>query len=127
MPLLFNLTQELVRTSDRSCMVISGKLQTILTALHRDLSVLYGERLAHIVLFGSQARGEANINSDIDILVVLKGEVQPGAEISRTSRLVGNLSLTYDVVISCVFVSEFQFALEQSPLMLNVRREGVTL
>jgi len=28
-------------------------------------------------------------------------------------------------VVSCVFVSEEQFQQERSPLMLNVRREGV--
>jgi predicted nucleotidyltransferase len=29
-----------------------------------------------MVLFGSQARGEADADSDIDVLVVLKGEVR---------------------------------------------------
>ena len=108
-------------------MGITGNLQTILRELRQELSAFYGERLTRLVLFGSQARNEATINSDIDILVVLKGEVEPGIEISRTSNLIADLSLTYDVVISCIFISEFQFAMEQSPLMLNVRQEGITL
>jgi len=48
---------------------------------------IYGDRLVKMVLFGSQARGEADADSDIDVLVVLKGEVNPGEEIKRTSCL----------------------------------------
>ncbi|NJL69963.1 MAG: nucleotidyltransferase domain-containing protein [Microcoleus sp. SM1_3_4] len=33
---------------------------------------MYGEQLDKIVLFGSQARGNARPDSDIDILIVLK-------------------------------------------------------
>lgn len=108
-------------------MGVTGKLHTILGELRQEFTAFYGERLSRLVLFGSQARNEATINSDIDILVVLKGEVKPGIEISRTSNLVADLSLSYDVVISCIFISEFQFAMEQSPLMLNVRQEGINL
>jgi len=108
-------------------MGVTGNLQTILRELRQELTAFYGERLTRLALFGSQARNEATINSDIDILVVLKGEVQPGIEISRTSNLIADLSLTNNVVISCIFISEYQFAMEQSPLMLNVRQEGITL
>ena len=31
----------------------------------------FGPRVAHFVLFGSQARGEATENSDVDVLVVI--------------------------------------------------------
>ncbi len=117
----------MVKHSKWTYMIISDDLKNVLTILRQELKKLYSERLAGVILFGSQARGEAHPNSDIDVLVVLQGEVQAGTEISRTSRLVADLSLTYDVVISCVFVSELQFTLEQSPLMVNVRREGVAL
>ncbi|HLG16404.1 MAG TPA: nucleotidyltransferase domain-containing protein [Blastocatellia bacterium] len=33
-----------------------------------------------MILFGSQARGDAATGSDIDVLVVLRGEVRPGLE-----------------------------------------------
>jgi len=103
------------------------KVKDILGELRTELRSLYGERLERILLFGSQARGDADLESDIDVLVVLKGDVQPGAEIDRTSDAVADLSLANNVVVSCVFISSQRYATERSPLLLNVRREGVTV
>ena len=60
------------------------KIQTLLTELRRRFEALYGERLVRMVLFGSQARGDAEPGSDIDVLVVLRGLVSPCEEIART-------------------------------------------
>lgn len=104
---------------------MNGTAAAILGELGPRLRAIYGSRLVRMVLFGSQARGSADSESDIDVLVVLKGPVRPGAEISRTGTITAALSLHHDVVISCTFVSEERFLTEQSPLLLNARREGV--
>jgi predicted nucleotidyltransferase len=101
------------------------KTQTVLAELHPIFKRIYGERLLRLILFGSQARKDATAGSDIDILVVLKGSVNPAQEIARTGEISAALSLKHDVVISCTFVSEKRYNTEQSPLLLNVRREGV--
>lgn len=106
---------------------MNKKLQTMLTELRRRFEALYGKRLVRMVLFGSQARGDADPGSDIDVLVVLKGFVSPCEEIARTINDVADLSLEHNEVVSCVFVSEQQFDQERSPLLLNVRREGVAV
>jgi uncharacterized protein len=103
---------------------MDDKVTAILSELRRRFEVLYGERLVRMVLFGSQARGDAQPESDIDVLVVLRGQVNPGEEIARTGEVTAWLSLKHDVVISRVFTSADQFSSEQSPLLLNVRREG---
>jgi len=36
-----------------------------------------------------------------------------------------DVSLENDVTVACVFVSEDQFENERSPLLMNVRREGI--
>jgi predicted nucleotidyltransferase len=100
-------------------------LNEILRELRCCFEALYGEQLVQMVLFGSRARGDAVAGSDIDVLVVLQGQINPGEEISRTGDVVASLSLKHDVVISRVFVSAEQFSVEQSPLLLNIRREGV--
>jgi len=97
----------------------------ILTELRGQFEGLYGERLVGLTLFGSQARGDAEAGSDIDVLVVLGGEVSPGEEIRRTGGIVSDLSLRHDVVISCVFLDEERFLRRDGPLLRNIRREGV--
>jgi len=104
---------------------MSERLQNLLAELRRRFEALYGPRLVRLMLYGSQARGDAEPGSDIDVLVVLEGPVQPGEEIERTLDDVASLSLENNVVICCVFISGDKFEREQSPLMLNVRREGV--
>jgi predicted nucleotidyltransferase len=104
---------------------MTAKLQHILTEFRRGLEDLYGPRLVEVVLFGSQARNDASVDSDIDLMIVLRGAVDPTQEIPRVSPLASGLSLKHEVVISCVYISEEGFRHDASPLLLNVRREGV--
>jgi predicted nucleotidyltransferase len=101
------------------------KIKSVVAELHKSIEALYGKRLINMILFGSHARGDAEPGSDIDVLVVLKGPVNPGTEIARTSEIRVTLSLKYDVVVSCIYVSADRYRTEQSPLLINVRREGI--
>lgn len=102
-------------------------LTSVLTHLKQDLAELYGDRLLHLTLFGSQARGDAEPDSDIDVLVVLKPPVHPGEEIQRTGKAIADLSLHYDVVISCLFMDETRYQTRNGSLLRNIRKEGVVL
>jgi uncharacterized protein len=106
---------------------MSQEIHAIIQELRRQLEALYGPRLMRMVLYGSQARGDAEQGSDIDILVVLQGPVSPGEEIARTSDIIASLSLEHGVVLSRAFVSADRFEREQSPLLMNIRREGVSV
>ena len=90
--------------------------------------------MQHLTLFGSQARGDAEPGSDIDVLVVLKAPVIPGEEIKRTGKAIASLavgiadlSLDYDVVISCLFMHETHYQTRNGSLLRNIRKEGVLL
>jgi uncharacterized protein len=106
---------------------MNDKLTSLLAELRRRFEDLYGERLVQMILFGSQARGDAEPGSDVDVLVVLKDPVHVGEEIDRTINLVTDLSLQHDEVISCVFMGEDRFKHRHGPLLRNVRREGIRI
>ncbi|MDX2032338.1 MAG: nucleotidyltransferase domain-containing protein [Blastocatellia bacterium] len=106
---------------------MNERLSHIVNDVRQSFESLYGERLQDVILFGSQARGDAQTGSDIDLLVVLDGDVRPGEEILRTGDIVSSISLKYDVVVSCLFLPAGRFAHEQGPLLRNVRREGVSV
>jgi len=101
------------------------ELQRILRSLRRELARVLGDQLQSVILYGSQARGQANSASDIDVLVVVRDDSDYADLIRRTSAVVSDLSLQHDVVISRAFVSNERFEEEQTPFLLNVRREGV--
>jgi predicted nucleotidyltransferase len=100
-------------------------LERLLPVLRQGLTDSLGVRLDRVILFGSRARGDAGPAADVDVLVVVKDEPDCGDLIRRTSQLIGELSLGFDVVISRAFVSRERFENEHSPFLINIRREGV--
>lgn len=102
------------------------KLKSILTELRNRLSDLYGDRLAELILYGSQARGDAEEGSDIDVLVVLR-EAVSREDTQRARDIIYELSYDHDTVVSCVYVDYETFARGQGPLIRNVLREGIKL
>ena len=106
---------------------MDAKVAVVVDELGTQLRSIYRDRLVRLVLFGSQARGDADPDSDIDVLIVLQGKVKPGEEILRTGETISTLSLKHNVVISRTFVSKEGFLAEQSSLLLNVRSEGVSV
>ena len=91
---------------------------------HREI---YGPRLKRLILFGSQARGEATPDSDVDVLVVLDGPISSYEEARRTSRVALRAAAYRDTALSFVHMSEEEFATDRSPLVWSVREGGIDL
>ena len=106
---------------------LDPRMKAILSEIRTRFDSFYGPRLVNILLYGSHSRGEAEPGSDIDILVVLSGPVDPGREIAATGEMVSEMSLRFAEVISCVFMDEDQFLQRNGPLLRNVRKEGIPL
>jgi predicted nucleotidyltransferase len=109
-------------------MTMETEVRIILAELRALLVECYGERLKRLVLFGSQARGDADRESDIDVLVVLAGPVDVNEEDKRTGDMLYRLMCAHSyVVISCIFMDEERFTTRNGPLLLNIRREGIAV
>jgi len=113
------------RKSQKVTVWVDAQTQALVAELRHRLEALYGPRLVLMMLYGSQARGEAELGSDIDVLIVLRGPVSPGEEIVRTGEIVADLSLRFNKVLSCLFMDEERFTHRNGPLLRNVRKEGV--
>lgn len=101
-------------------------LEQLLNELKYGLAQLYGRRLVGVYLFGSYARGEQDVESDLDILIVLSEYKHYGIEIEYTGDLISKLSLKYDISISRKFVQEIAWLSADTPLLRNIRAEAVT-
>jgi predicted nucleotidyltransferase len=53
-----------------------------------------------IILFGSQARGDARPDSDLDLLVVKEEVESPRAEAARIYRALAGLRIPVDIVVA---------------------------
>ncbi len=103
------------------------QLKEIISLVKTWFSQHYQQDLHQLILYGSQARGDAKKYSDIDILIVLKKTFNYRQELNNTSDFICDLCLEYDTVISRAFISQESFEKDNTPFLLNVRREGVTL
>jgi uncharacterized protein len=102
-------------------------LEDVIRELDGGLRELYGERHRGLVLYGSHARGEADEGSDVDLLLLLEGQVRVGGEIRRSSDLVASLSLESGRVLSLIPVSVEDYQASSDPYLVNARREGALL
>lgn len=91
------------------------------------LQDLYGERLRRLIVFGSQARGDATASSDVDLAVVLGGMVDAYAESCRTSDVVVDAAIRHGVALSMLHLSTEEFATTGHSLVEKIKSEGVTL
>lgn len=102
---------------------MNAQVHNLLCELRTALDGLYRERLRGVYLFGSYARGDYDVESDVDVLIVLDDFVSHVAEIDRTSRLASELSLKYGLSVSTVFIREADWLAGDLPFLRNVRDE----
>src|SRR6266498_5476802 len=97
-------------------------IKKILRELKKGLIEIYSDQLKAVYLFGSYARGDAHPpDSDIDVMIVLKGEFNYREVQKRSIDFVASLCLENDVLITRKFASDKEYAESKMPLFLNVR------
>ena len=108
-----------------------GRLATaaILQTFRAALDAMYGERIERVVLYGSQARGDARTDSDYDVAVFLNGLNAPSdrwAEADKIAVATANILNETGAIIHAMPYRAGAY-LERTPLMHEIRREGLDL
>ena len=106
------------------------ELNTLLGELLDQVHPVFGDKLKKAVLFGSYARGDYDVESDIDIALMINEDESALSKYSeKITDIVVDLELKYDVVLAPILLSEARFIKYQNalPFYSNVNKEGVTL
>lgn len=100
--------------------------QEFLNRVKERLRELYGPRFRGLVLYGSVARGDADEDSDIDLLCLLEGPVDMVDEIRPIVKALSRLQQEYlDRVISVKAVDISDFEEGANPLVIEAKKEGI--
>ena len=84
---------------------------------------------ATAILYGSEARGDARPDSDIDVLVLLEGDKRDLRREAEMSGALYEVELSSGILVSPMIMlrSQWENRPFKTPFYINVMNEGVTL
>lgn len=99
---------------------------TIIKDLKRYLQKGYNESVKDIILFGSQANGVSDKNSDYDILIILDADYNARDE-NRIYDLCFDINLKYNIIIDAHLISlkELKTIRGKQPIFKKAIKTGV--
>jgi len=103
------------------------EIKELVLKIKKFLLDLYGTGIKQVILYGSYARGDADEDSDIDLLVVVGEEISPSEVEESLNDLLFDILIERGELVSVMAIPEGTFRSYNSPLFLNVRREGVSV
>ena len=93
-----------------------------------ELKEIFGEKLSKIILYGSYARGDYHVTSDVDIMILV---TLSDEEIKRIENQVFDcafdLEMKYGVDISPIIKNKthYEYWADTLPFYRNIQQEGV--
>ena len=104
---------------------VPARIKKLMKELKVGLIRIYGDQLKAVYLYGSYARGDYRPGSDVDVMILLKDYKNYWKEYQRASDHMSDVSLKYDLTVSCILIKEIQWKESDKPVLRNIRREGL--
>lgn len=101
--------------------------QRVLNRIRNNLAGLYGNRYQGLVLYGSEARGDAGTTSDIDLLVLLDGPISWWRDMCTITNALYPETLELGRSIHARPVQTHTFETAPFPLYIQARLQGLRL
>lgn len=108
---------------------LSPLVTEVVTDLKQRLASRFPGRLLELRVFGSVARGEADDDSDVDVLVVLD-RITSHAERVAPMELAADVGLPRGLVVQALVLSQDELALQrrrETALAEALDRDGITV
>lgn len=101
--------------------------EQLLAQVKARLRAAFGTRFRGLVLYGSEARGEAGPESDIDLLLLLDGPIKLWDDIKKTVEANYDLQLAMPRPLHIQPVDAQKYDAGTVALYRNVKHEGVVV
>ncbi len=122
-------SQKVLKVEIESFLEVKGMLSyEMREELVQGLTDIFGNNISMIILYGSAARGDATEESDIDIAIVVKSQMDDTTK-RRFLSWAADMDIRYERVFSIVDIQETNMKKweEVLPFYRNVKKEGIIL
>ena len=95
-----------------------------------DLKKILGNDLSSIIIYGSYARGDFHLTSDVDVMVLVTLSDEKIKKIeNQVFDCAFDLEMKYGVDISPIIKNQehYEYWVDTLPFYRNIQREGVTV
>lgn len=95
-----------------------------------EVKKIYGTHLKQVILYGSYARGDFNVDSDVDIMILVDlPEEKVNSFSDELSELVFEYNVTYNIWFMPIVknIEHFRYWRQAYPFYSNVEKEGISL
>jgi predicted nucleotidyltransferase len=105
---------------------VSKNRKQIAKEFANEVTKMFWDEIDDIILFGSVARGEDDIESDIDVLIIWNGDKAKGWD--ELEEIAFDFFIRYKTLISINLISPVEYKnMENFLFMKNVQKEGVVI